>query len=516
VIGLLSNPEILRNVRAQLRPDRIAITAALCAAGALAVGAGMATTYRATGQPHRWGLEYLAAVLYAQTAALLLIGGLSAAHTIQREREANTFDFQRMTRLTGLELSWGKLIGAPALAYFVVICLLPAAIVGAIDGRVPVTFVVAAYAVMILGALCFHALALLMSLLFQRGAAVGVIVLLILALGLDRSFTGQLLFLGTVSPFAASGVVRQTGWAVDRAMVGDGFGWLRQPLFMGSLSGHQLPMTDLFFGRPVHHVFVLIVLYLGFVGWFLTPVARNIKRDPAIYALYTLPQALGLAAYVNLILLGFFRWSQFEPLTAQAILLAINSGLFFGLGLALLHSRDYLRRAGPAAGSRPFAAAWPAPSVAAGFALVNLAGLGVMEWIQALSWGWGVDLALFRIAFLAASIARDILFLQWMNLRPGRRSLPLGLLILGVFYACAGIVLSTGEFFGTPEGLVYRAVVVPPWVLALARSDWALHRTTWLLAFGIQVLAGGAFVGLQRRRLADLLPGTAPPAATAL
>src|SRR5262249_37824873 len=70
------------------------------------------------------------------------------------------------------------------------------------------------------------------------------------------------------------------------------------------------PTTDLFFGYLVPHSIVLMVLYLTMTAWFLLALVRNIKRDPAIYEIFRPAQAFGLALYLNLLVLAFFRWEN--------------------------------------------------------------------------------------------------------------------------------------------------------------------------------------------------------------
>src|SRR5260370_33822527 len=67
--------------------------------------------------------SYLMIVLWSQKITLMLGGAISCWRSVRRERELNTFDFQRITRLSPLELSVGKLFGAPALLYFFILGL---------------------------------------------------------------------------------------------------------------------------------------------------------------------------------------------------------------------------------------------------------------------------------------------------------------------------------------------------------------------------------------------------------
>ena len=130
------NPEFLRNVRAQLRPGRVAGTIIICAALSLVIGFALANqdSGRIAEGPYGWGLHVLISAFWLQALMLAAGGGIACVNSIQREKEQNTFDYQRVTRMTPLELALGKLFGAPVFAYFVFLSLMPLAIFGAVMG----------------------------------------------------------------------------------------------------------------------------------------------------------------------------------------------------------------------------------------------------------------------------------------------------------------------------------------------------------------------------------------------
>jgi hypothetical protein len=493
-----ANPELIRNVRAQLRPERMIIVAVICLV--LSAVVGFSESIRFAGFDRaRWGVDFLHQALWVQAIVLVLGGGFAALQAIQREKEANTFDFQRITRLSPLELTMGKLLGAPALMYFVALCLVPAAVVGAVAAGAHLSFVLAGYAVLVLGAVTVHAVALLLSLLVERGIATLGVMLILFALWTGPVLTtGFVLNLGSLSPFVASEIATQVTWAVDPALAQNDI------VFAPRL------LTDVLFGRPVHHVYVLIVLYLVFTSWFLLAVARNIKRDPAVYQLFTPAQALGLALWINLIFLGFFRWSRFAPLNAVNTFLGLNTALFFALGLALLRNRDTTRRlrAISARAGGWGAALWPAPYVATGSILAGVIPVGILQVIHPADAEWDLGLALFRVAVMAVWITRDLLFLQWMNLLRSGRPLRRGVLYLAVFYACAGVLVTSLHSWISedPAGPAAAGVVLPPMVLGLSPASWATGWTLWVVGLGIQVAVAAFFVGLQHGKLAELAP----------
>ncbi|HTQ84907.1 MAG TPA: hypothetical protein VMI93_01745, partial [Candidatus Solibacter sp.] len=269
MIPLWSNPEFIRNCRAQLRPRRILLAASLIAALSLVVGYSTYQVY--SGKPD-WGKTFFSVALYAQLYTLCLGGGFACMRSISLEREQNTFDFQRVTQLSSLELSLGKLFGAPALAYFAALCMLPAALVGAVAGGIPVSHVVGAYVILVAGSIAVQSLTLLFSLTATKTgvgvAGLGGMVLIFIFLMISGSPEPSRTFLdlGTLGPSAANEFAMRGAWKVEAMPVGI-------PPQLISTSA----WTDVFFGLPVYHLPVLLGLYLTFTIWCLVPLARNLK-----------------------------------------------------------------------------------------------------------------------------------------------------------------------------------------------------------------------------------------------
>src|SRR5713226_9407028 len=170
-MGLFSNAEFLRNVRGQLRASKVIVSAAICAAISISTGYLFAQRGgRGAGPPIGWAFPLLQATLGLQALILAAGGGIACLNSVYREKEHNTFDFQRVTRLTPLQLTIGKLFGAPVLMYFIALCFLPLAVFAAIVGKAHITFVLAAYFVLFAGSVTFHSLTLLIPLLTVRGS----------------------------------------------------------------------------------------------------------------------------------------------------------------------------------------------------------------------------------------------------------------------------------------------------------------------------------------------------------
>ncbi|HEV8383512.1 MAG TPA: hypothetical protein VGQ11_01480 [Candidatus Acidoferrales bacterium] len=502
-MDLFSNPELIRNVRAQLRWGRMISVATICAALSLVVGYALAHSE----PPGRWGMQLLEIALGTQAVALVLGGSIACLNAIHREKEMNTFDFQRVTRLTPLELAIGKLFGAPAVVYFAVLCLMPAAVAGAVVGGARPTMVAAAYAILLLGAIAMHALALLISLIMQRGTNAAAVLLLIMFLWGSAFSMGQRVFfeMGAITPFAAIETVDQSSWQLSPIAPGES----------GPVAD-SFSRPDVFFGLRFHHVPVLLIFYITFAAWFLLAVTRNIKRDPSAYELYTAPQSLALLLYINALMLGFYRWdtvaSNTGPTpawTAQSFFLGVNLALFLVLGLTLLRNRDRARRRlrelGAAASSW-FAALWPLPYVFAGMVLVGIAAVAMVHGHRNPKSEWDFALAFFRMLFIALWLARDLLYLQWMNLTRIKRPLTMGFLYLIVFYVCTAILFAALGLYNTPRGNAITAFFAPAEVFELSEREWAGNEILWTLAMLSQIGVAVVFAWLHRQKLLELSP----------
>ena len=516
MIPLWANPEFLRNCRAQLRPRRLLLVASVIAALSLVVGY---STYQAYKLRSDWGTTFFSVALYAQLYALCLGGGFACIRSISQEREQNTFDFQRVTQLTSLELSLGKLFGAPALAYFAALCMLPAALVGAFVGGVPLSRLAGAYLILVAGSIAVHALTLLFSLTATKGgsgiAGVAGIILIFIFLMISSSPDPSRSFfdLGTLGPSAAIEFALRGTWDVASMPIG-------VPAQLISNS----PWTDVFFGIPVHHLPVLIVLYVTFAAWFLVPLGRNLKKDPDLLELYSPAQSVGLLCYLNVIMVGFFlvyresfgyteRREQSFSSTFD-FFLTTNLILLYSLGLALIRNREQTRRRTHQVAPGRFdrmEAGWPAAYILAGTVMVAVLVLARFALVKGMKEDLNLHFAAFQAGLLIATLLRDLCFLQWMNLRRSKRPLVLGMVLLGVFYTCGGLLLGMAKF-SEPVRSAFTAIVMA-WPLATAdamdQSAWLLNPGPWFIGLAFQIALAVLFAALHYKSVDELRPEVA-------
>lgn len=494
--ALWDNPEFIRNVRTQLRPGKVAATACICVA--VSVVAGFAISNQNPNQvptgPYGWGIQILQTAFWLQALMLAVGGGIACINSIHREKEQNTFDYQRVTRMTPLELAVGKLFGAPVFTYFVFLCLMPLALYGMIMGRRPPLTVLAAYAALLVSSIMLHALALLMSLLAVRGSHTGMILLLLVVLGFSAAGGPGMYF--QVYPFGPFYAPQIAQWG--------------ELAPTGNVLPGQWEMAwarDNFFGQTVLHVPLLLVIDLLLTAWFLLAVVRNIKRDPNYYEIYSPPQALGFAMFINLLFVAFFRWDVAKPMDGQSLLLTLNIVVFFALGLGAMRNRERMRRI---LRSRESGAAswldltWPAPLMVAGTAAAGLLVVLGMEVGHNPRAEWDLKFALLRLLFFVAWITRDLQFLQWMSLRRGKHPLVIGILFMIVFYVCVLMVMAPLGIYSSVDRKAFSAFFVPSAVYSLDRFMWIQRPAIWGAALVAQCVAIALFIGLQRQTIDEL------------
>jgi hypothetical protein len=511
VSALAANPELQRNGRIQLRRGRMLAAAAICAAVSLSFVAVNRSSPASN-------MRQAFTMIFLLQAVVLVIGGsIYCLQSVQREKDQNTFDFQRITRLTPLQLALGKILGAPALMYFVALCMMPVALWAAFAGSVPAFTMLQMYLVLLLGSFTFHCLAVLVSMVLERGTSAGAMFFFLWAIGMTAidnvAFQQGTLAIHAIGPFWPYTLIQSNAYF---------YGYPAPPPDSPYVVG---PTNDLFFGIQVPHVAVLTVLYLTLAAWFLLALSRNLKRDPSVYESFRPVQAFALALYLNFLVLGFFRWMvgsytqqgprpetgfwEFYPVRAdqaETTFLGFSLAIFLLLGLTLLRNRERARRILREFGSSSadwLAAIWPAPYLVLGAILSGGAMILMIRAKVQPQYDWNPGLGVLQVAFVAVWLARDFIYLQWMNLRRSRRPLLSGVLFLVVYYICVGVVLSTLNLFTSASSYI-AAVFIPSAVFGLAAATWSAQQSRWLVAFALLLAQSIAFAWLQRRELQHL------------
>jgi len=494
-------PELLRNGRIQLRRGRVLAVIVICAAVSLSAVAYFFYSPDAA-RSEMAALNLVRTMVILQIAVLLIGGGIYCLQSVNREKELNTFDYQRITRLKPIELAIGKLLGAPALAYFIVLCLMPITLIAAFLAQIPVFTLLQIYLIVLLGSVTYHLLALLLSLLAPPGSSVGTIVFFLFLVGMGSMFAAGMntFAIHQVSPFFAAELLPSRGEGNPFATLG--------------------PLQDLFLGTSVPHFLVLVVLYVTFSAFLMLAVTKNIKRDPSVYEIYTPWQGLAFVLYLNALVLGFFRWVvpfqlppqyrvQFRPIQAgpaAVVFLANALWLFAIFGFALLRNRERVRRRirqYGATASGWWAAIWPSPYLLAGGLVTGCAILAMIRYKVEDFGNWNFQMGILEVVFFAIWLVRDFQYLQWMNLQRARRPLVAGVLYLTIFYVCASACMAAFGLY-RPFAAPYRAIFIPSAAFGLDAGAWTSAERLWMGALLLLAIETFVFVWLQRRELGKL------------
>jgi ABC-2 family transporter protein len=453
ILRFWQNPEFVRHRRSELRPARALAVAVVVLVICVLVGlvcwairqadlerarqaaielggnwvSRLPETERLIGIEFWW--RFYRSLIFMQAAVLTFWSLFSCAQAISGERERKTWDFQRTTGLKPAELLTGKLLGEPVLAYFIVLCCFPVALIIGLVGQFSFSHILAAYLLMVVSALFIGLAGLWLSILFEsksRGigliGALGLYGLLVGSYGLSET---RVAGLAGLSPLAAL-----------------------YPL-LGIADARINTQRAAIFGSPAPWVLLSTLLYLTVGAWLALILIRNLKKDYQEIRILNRWQAVGCAAFLNFVVYALFNPNAVPNMEARGFvtfIVAINAAILFAMGLATLTTHERLkvwwrkraiRQAGLFSEDGP---SWPWLTLSAAVAYVLLVW-GLFAWgcvfdFQASPLARGgiqfVDVLVFVIT--------DVLFIQWCKLTRLRAPLVKGILYLGLYYTSAGII----------------------------------------------------------------------------
>jgi ABC-2 family transporter protein len=447
------NPEFLRHRRAELRAGRavavVAVVLVICVLVGLACWASRQADLERARQAAAelkgvwearlpewerqngtefWRLFYRYLMLM-QAGVLTFWSLLSCAQAVSGERERKTWDFQLTTALKPAELLIGKLLGEPVLAYFIVLCCVPVAILAGVAGGISFLHILCAYLLIVAGALFIGLGGLWFSSLFEsKSRGIG----LLGALALYGLLAGSYGFYGSRTPGLAA-------FSPLAALL---------PL-VGIADAPTSATRAMIFGDPVPWVLMSLLLYLTAGAWLALMLTRNLKKDYQEIRVLSRWQAVGCAAYLNFVVFALFNPNSSPPMNTRdfvSFIVAINAAILFAMGLATLTpqerlqvwwSKSAIRRASWFSEDGP---SWPwlALSAVVAYALLvwGLYVWGRVFQFAALPLIYGAVELLVILVF----VTRDIMFIQWCKLTRLRAPLLKGVLYLGLYYTAAGIL----------------------------------------------------------------------------
>ena len=504
------NPEFVRHLRSELRPTRAVTVAGVVLLICVLIGLAcwseqeselrMAQSYAAWAaknaqgvtqkSPEEWAkrAEYLKENLLRLTwllfcrwllgiqAALIPLWSLfMCAQSVSGEREHKTWDFQRTTSLTSAELAIGKVLGEPVLAYFAMLCALPATVAASLIAGFTGWNVLNAYIGLIACSLFMGVCGLWLSLLIEnRSRSVGLIAslgLYGLALGAYGLAASWFRGLAGFSPF--TNLYRILDARFD--------GW-----------EYVAPML---FGHAVPWLLMSLLLYLSFGAWLVLMIVRSLKRDYNEIRLLSRWQAVGCAAFLNFVFYALFSTHE-RSLNSDALaslMVALNGAILFAIGLASLTPPERLKvwwRDRHEDSVRLFSEPglpWPW-LVASAAVAYGLLVWGLFTWRLALDFHISsLRLAALRTLVVLVFVTRDILFIQWCTLTRLRQPVLKGILFLCLYYAGCGVVAAISGISGQSASMAALNLLTPIGVFD-PRYEWGHFSTT--LYGGLALQAG--------------------------
>ena len=429
----IKNPELLRYVRSELRPARVAVIMGGTLGGALLMALFISAS---TASPKLYTRAYwqdvYGAIFVASSMILVLWSLLNASQAVVSERTQRTFDFWRTTRLSPRTLTIGKLFGAPIGAWLEFATALPLALVVGALGGFRVTTIIGSFLVVGLCNVTVSALALCLSMRAQDSRR-ATMLMLMLAVGLIPS-------LSSIETAYGPSEIGRSAWTALNPIAALG-AWHQGEIIKVLLFGHAVPS-----------LLVTIALCVVVIAWSLTALARSIKLEPEQNSLFSPVQVVAISVCIFLYSYAAYRpWGMLktehgiEQHYSSSALLAIGIAttlvcLYFTVVSTLL-SRDNLRHRLRVSQPRQIAARliwpWMATSfiglIAAVWAVSGYRGQfaeGTVEWSGIV----GMYLA------IAAYAVRDGMFLEWMIAERVKAPVLKGSVLLAVYYAGCGVL----------------------------------------------------------------------------
>jgi len=511
VLRFWGNPEFVRHLRSELRPAR-AITVALvvfllcaliglgCWSEKQAVLANAQQNARALGGKWVEYAEHLQQVTARQTWLAIaqwmfgLLAGLVSfwslvmcAQSVSGERDRKTWDFQRTTSLTSAELAIGKVLGEPVLAYFGALCALPFTVIAGLGAGFTIWNILNALVGIVASALFLGVCGLCMSIMVEhRSRSVGL-------LGAVCVFGAML---GTYG-FTAS-------WFPGLAAF-DPFTNLYRILELSfDYHGYVAPRL---FGHAVPWLLMSLLLYASFGAWLWMMIARNLKRDYAEIRQLSRWQAVGCAAFLNLVVYALFtsRDVLVKSDVLAGFVVGLNGVILFVIGLASLTPPERLkvwwRERSEGHGGMFSADGLPWPWLVLSAAVAY----GLMVW-GLLAWRFALDFhssslrtAALQLAVVLVFVTRDILFIQWCTLTRLRQPVLKGILFLCLYYATAGVVVALFSISGESAAMTAFNVLTPTGVFQTT-FGWGHYSGSLYAGLALQAgVIGMILVGISHR-----------------
>jgi hypothetical protein len=254
----------------------------------------------------------------------------------------------------------------------------------------------------------------------------------------------------------------------------------------------------------------------------LSAVVRNIKLELEAIQLFSLQQGIAFGLYCNFVWMGFYPWHRSSGDNAGGFLLLWCVLIFYVIGIGVLQTRDLIRREVreiTPASAAPSRLLMPIAAILVAAFLVSLVAVLLDQPRSLEGVARNARNSYFLLFYFVAWLARDLFYLQWMNVRPVRSPLRKAFLYLGVFYISTSIVFRTSMVSSPADSAAFSAWLAP---FAALRgwndTQWNSGNGAWLVALLVQAASAAGFAYLYRQQILALgpQPYPTPPSAPRL
>lgn len=453
--GLFTNPELVRHLRTELRPRRIAIVLGVSyvviALMVLSFWQGNAQSKNLASDLFR---PLYSTLISMQVGAFLLWSLYACGQRIASERQQRTFDFLRTTSLTAAELTFGMVFGLPAMAYVFLFATLPVVVLLGLLAGFSLLAIIASYAMLLIVGIVLCLFGLLVSMLQDKPQPLALLFLLWMLSWPAMALVSE--------PHPGSPFPALVSLAVVPALL---------PLYGIMPTGYNMAITTVpLFGFKVPALAVSVLLYASFAMWVVFAILRNLKKDLEDMRLLSRWHALAMTAYVNVLafalldIRGILAETSSPTKTAFGIttgFLFLNYALLYAVGLSMLSSsprlRAWWRRSGNATDrywtddAPPLS--WMAAAAVTAFVVFEIAVLSWSRSIPVSTW----SIPILPIFVMLGHVAKDVMFLQWCSTTRMKKPIIKGAMFLGLYYiAVLVLVVSfSGDTTRQDAGLAF-------------------------------------------------------------
>jgi hypothetical protein len=276
----------------------------------------------------------------------------------------------------------------------------------------------------------------------------------------------------------------------------------------------MLRVKPTLFGMTTSFGALTLLLYAAFGAWLVLMLVRNLKKDREQIRLLSRWQAVGFAAFLNILFYAFLDpnlltgkgQDSARPEEIATMMVALNGSILFLVGLATLTPHEQLKawwRRRLAREEGYFSESglpwpWLVASALVAYGLLVAEAVGLRGAITLDRWHLGT--AAIQLVVLLVFTARDILFLQWCALTAMKRPLVKGFLYLCLYYIAVTIFSAVASVYHGSSG-IFIMQLLTPWGVFIEQNRALTSQPGVWVGMGLQLLLIGIVLRVVAGRL---------------